>query len=87
MSDPGQPPFTVFVFDMARTGEPDGEHPVSGFETLEAATAYAIARVRASAETVRCPVLAAPKSEPGAPPARMRAHEGPNHGPGGRSAR
>lgn len=46
-----------------------------------------IARVRASAETVRCPVLAAPKSEPGARAARMRAHERPNNGPAVRSPR
>ncbi|MGX9146132.1 hypothetical protein [Mesorhizobium sp. 128a] len=25
MSDPGEPPFAVLVFDMAKTGEPDGE--------------------------------------------------------------
>jgi hypothetical protein len=53
MSDPGDPPFAVLVFDMARTGEPDGERLVSGFATLEAATAYAIARVRASVEELR----------------------------------
>ncbi len=59
MSEPDAPPFSVLVFDMARTGEPDGEHVVSGFETLEAATAYAIARVRASVEELRKPGIAA----------------------------
>ena len=59
MSEPGEPPFTVLVFDMARTGEPDGEHLVSGFDTLEAATSYAIARVRASVEELRKPGIAA----------------------------
>jgi hypothetical protein len=59
MAEPGAPPFTVLVFDMARTGEPDGEHLVPGFETLDAATAYAIARVRASVEELRKPGIAA----------------------------
>lgn len=31
MSDPSGPPFAVLVFDMDRTGEPDGEHLISGF--------------------------------------------------------
>lgn len=47
------PQFSVLVFDMARTGEPDGERTVGGFETMEAATAYAAARVRASIEELR----------------------------------
>ena len=59
MAEPDAPPFTVLVFDMAKTGEPDGEHLVSRFETLEAATAYAIARVRASVEELRKPGIAA----------------------------
>src|SRR3954471_21993719 len=54
MSDQREPPFTVVVFDMAKTGE----HVVSGFETLEAATSYAIARVRASVEELRKPGIA-----------------------------
>ena len=58
MSDPGEPPFTVLVFDMAKTGAPDGEHLVSGFETLDEASAYAIARVRASVEELRKPGIA-----------------------------
>ncbi|MER9688458.1 hypothetical protein [Mesorhizobium sp. M0139] len=58
MSNPGEPPFAVLVFDMAKTGEPDGEHVVSGFDTLEAATSYAIARVRASVEELRKPGIA-----------------------------
>ncbi|QPC94256.1 hypothetical protein [Mesorhizobium sp. INR15] len=59
MSDPGEPPFTVLVFDMARTGKPDGEHQISGFGTLEDATAYAIARVRGSVEELRKPGITA----------------------------
>lgn len=45
----------VLVFDMARTGEPDGEHLVRGFRNLETAQAYAQARVRASVEELRKP--------------------------------
>ncbi|MGX5840831.1 hypothetical protein ACWGTI_08930 [Mesorhizobium sp. ArgA1] len=59
MSDPGEPPFAVLVFDMAKTGEPDGEQLISGFATLDAATSYAIARVRASVEELRKPGIAA----------------------------
>lgn len=59
MSDPGEPPFAVLVFDMAKTGEPDGERLVSGFGTLEAARAYAIAQVRASVEELRKPGITA----------------------------
>eukprot|EP01035_Chromulina_nebulosa_P059802 gene59802-81818_t len=44
---------------MAKTGEPDGEHLVSGFGTLDAASSYAIARVRASVEELRKPGIAA----------------------------
>lgn len=47
------PEFSVLVFDMARTGEPDGERTIAGFETMEAATAYAAARVRSSIEELR----------------------------------
>jgi hypothetical protein len=47
--------FSVLVFDMARTGEPDGEHLVSGFASLETARNYAQARVRASVEELRKP--------------------------------
>lgn len=42
-----------WFFDMARTAEPDGECRVDGFATLEAARAYAEARVRASIEELR----------------------------------
>ncbi|HTV68986.1 MAG TPA: hypothetical protein VMF90_10650 [Rhizobiaceae bacterium] len=45
--------FSVLVFDMSRTGEPDGERLVNGFETIEAARAYAEARVRSSIEELR----------------------------------
>lgn len=47
------PEFSVLVFDMARTGEPDGERTIVGFESMEAATAYAAARVRSSIEELR----------------------------------
>lgn len=43
----------VLVFDMARTGEPDGERVVDGFVSVDAARAYAEARVRASVEELR----------------------------------
>ena len=59
MAEPGEPPFAVLVFDMVKTGEPDGERLVSGFDTLDAATAYAIARVRASVEELRKPGITA----------------------------
>ena len=58
MPPPADPPFSVLVFDMAKTAEPDGEHLVRGFPTLETATAYAIARVRASVEELRKPGIA-----------------------------
>jgi hypothetical protein len=45
--------FSVLVFDMTRTGEPDGERIVSGFASVEAARAYAEARVRCSVEELR----------------------------------
>lgn len=51
--------YSVLVFDMARTGEPEGEHLVSGFPTVEAARAYAEARVRSSVEELRKPGIAA----------------------------
>ena len=47
--------YSVLVFDMARTGEPDGEHLIAGFPSLEAAQAYARARTRASVEELRAP--------------------------------
>lgn len=50
-----KPEYSVLVFDMARTGEPDGEHLVRGFQNLETAQAYAQARVRASVEELRKP--------------------------------
>lgn len=53
MTEQTDPPFSVVVFDMARTREPDGERIVSGFATLDDATAYSIARVRASVEELR----------------------------------
>lgn len=46
---------SVLVFDMARTGEPDGEHLIAGFPSIEAAEAYARARTRASVEELRAP--------------------------------
>lgn len=49
----------VLVFDMARTGEPDGERIVSGFADVGSARAYAQARVRASIEELRQPGMAA----------------------------
>jgi hypothetical protein len=45
--------FSVLVFDMARTGEPDGERQIDGFSTAAAARAYAEARMRASLEELR----------------------------------
>ncbi len=47
--------FAVLVFDMSRTGEPDGERIVDGFATLADARRYAEARVRASVEELRKP--------------------------------
>jgi hypothetical protein len=47
--------FSVLVFDMAHTGEPDGERVIDGFATVEAARAYAEARVRDSVEELRQP--------------------------------
>ncbi|MGD9912512.1 MAG: hypothetical protein AB7S80_00410 [Rhizobiaceae bacterium] len=44
---------SVLVFDMSRTGEPDGERVVPGFASVEAARAYAEARVRSSIEELR----------------------------------
>ena len=46
---------SVLVFDMARTGEPDGERLVSGFDGIDAARAYCEARVRSSVEELRSP--------------------------------
>jgi len=45
----------VMVFDMSRTGGPDGERVVGGFPSVEAARAYAQARVRSSLEELRQP--------------------------------
>lgn len=45
--------YSVLVFDMSRTGEPDGKRVVDGFDSLQAAEAYARARVRASIEELR----------------------------------
>jgi hypothetical protein len=47
--------FSVLVFDMAHTGEPDGEHTIDGFASVDAARAYAEARVRSSVEELRAP--------------------------------
>lgn len=55
MSSQAETTFTVMVFDMARTGHANGERTVAGFATLADATAYAIARVRASVEALRHP--------------------------------
>lgn len=49
------PEYSVLVFDMAHTGEPDGERLVKGFRDLETARAYAEARVRSSVEELRKP--------------------------------
>jgi hypothetical protein len=47
--------FTVVVFDMAHTGDADGERSISGFPTLERAREYARRRTRASVEQLRQP--------------------------------
>jgi hypothetical protein len=47
--------FSVLVFDMWRTGWPDGEYLVPGFASVVEARAYAEARVRASVEELRKP--------------------------------
>lgn len=44
---------SVLVFDMARSGQPDGERIVPGFTDVAAARAYAEARIRASVEELR----------------------------------
>lgn len=51
--------FSVLVFDMAHTGEPDAECIVPGFGSLAEARAYAEARVRSSVEELRKPGIAA----------------------------
>ena len=56
---PGRQDFSVIVFDMAHTGEPDAEHIVSGFGSLSEARTYAEARVRASVEELRKPGISA----------------------------
>ena len=45
--------FSVLVFDLAHTGEPEAEGRVEGFPTVAAARAYAEARIRASVEELR----------------------------------
>jgi hypothetical protein len=45
--------FSVLVFDMAHTGDEDGEHRVDGFRSLEQAREYARRRTRASIEELR----------------------------------
>lgn len=50
--------YSVIVFDMAHTGQEDGEHVVSGFATLDAARLYARRRTRASVEELRKPGIA-----------------------------
>ena len=50
---PGDQTWSVLVFDMSRTGEPDGERIIPGFESLAAANAYAEARMRSSVEELR----------------------------------
>lgn len=47
--------YDVLVFDMAHTGDDDAERLIRGFPTLDAAEAYAQARVRASVEELREP--------------------------------
>lgn len=48
-----QATFSVLIFDMALTGEPDGERRIDGFATPAAARAYAEARMRSSVEELR----------------------------------
>ena len=50
---PADHEFSVIVFDMAHTGEPDAERIVHGFGSLAEARAYAEARVRSSVEELR----------------------------------
>jgi hypothetical protein len=51
--------FSVLVFDMAHTGDDDGEHRVNGFATLADAREYARRRTRASIEELRKPEMTA----------------------------
>lgn len=46
---------SILIFDMAHTGQPDGERIVTGFADIPAARAYAEARVRSSVEELRRP--------------------------------
>lgn len=50
---PNDHTWSVLVFDMARTGEPDGERRVPGFDSIDKARAYAEARMRSSVEELR----------------------------------
>ena len=50
---PAADAFSVLVFDLAHTGEPEAEGRVEGFPTVAAARAYAEARIRASVEELR----------------------------------
>jgi hypothetical protein len=61
MTSAAETSFTAAVIDMARKGAPDCDSLVPGFATLDDATAYAIARVRASVEALRKPGLTAPQ--------------------------
>jgi hypothetical protein len=47
--------FAVLVFDMSKTGDPEGERIVAGFRDEATAQAYAEARVRDSIEELRKP--------------------------------
>ncbi len=47
--------YSVLVVDMARYADPEGERAVGGFETFEAAKAYARHLVRRSVEDLRAP--------------------------------
>ena len=47
--------YSVLVMDMAHYADPSGEHTVGGFETFEAAKAYARYIVRRSVEELRAP--------------------------------
>jgi len=48
---PAADAFSVLVFDLAHTGEPEAERRVEGFPTVAAARAYAEARIRANDQT------------------------------------
>jgi hypothetical protein len=53
------PEYSVLVFDMASTGQPDGERMVHGFRDLATARAYSEARLHPSLEELRKPGITA----------------------------